>query len=74
MNITSHYSDATKSPELAGYNDLLSIRDLSKIFSVSRNTIYKEIKAGKFGTPIQIGRAYKIPKIYVINKFFYNYG
>ena len=55
---------------LSEYRDLLSIKDLTKIFGVSKNTIYKEIKDGKFGTPIQIGRAYKIPKLYVIKKYF----
>ena len=58
---------------LSEYGDLLSINDLSKIFEVSKNTVYKSIKDGKFGTPIQIGRAYKVPKTYVIKRFFCNY-
>ena len=58
---------------LSGYNDLLSVGDLCKIFDVTANTIYKEIKNNKFGKPIHIGRTYKIPKIYIINKFFNNY-
>ena len=60
-------------PPLTKYRDLLSVADLAEIFDVSKNTIYKEMKDGKFGTPIQIGRSYKIPKIYVINKFFWDY-
>ena len=59
--------------ELNKYNDLLSVRDLMKIFDVSKATIYKEIKQGKFGTPICIGRSFKIPRIYIYNKFFANY-
>jgi len=59
---------------LRNYNDLLTIEDLSAIFEVSKNTIYKSVKDGKFGTPIQIGRAYKVPKVYVIKKFFKNYS
>jgi len=55
------------------YKDLLSVQDLTAIFDVSKSTIYKEIKQGKFGTPIQIGRAYKVPKIYIIKKYFCNY-
>ena len=55
------------------YKDLLSVQDLMKIFGVSKATIYKEIKQGKFGTPICIGRSFKIPRIYVYNKFFANY-
>ena len=58
---------------LSEYRDLLSAKDLADIFGVSKQTIYKELKDGKFGTPIQIGRAYKIPKIYVIKKFFCNH-
>ena len=40
-------------PILDGYKDLLNVKDLSEIFEVSRQTIYKEIKEGKFGTPIR---------------------
>jgi len=53
--------------------DLLSVQDLTQIFGVSKQTIYKEIKQGKFGTPICIGRSFKVPRIYVFNKFFANY-
>ena len=60
-------------PLLVGYRDLLSVTDLSKIFEVSKQTIYKEIKDGKFGEPIKIGRTYKIPKIYVAQRYFYCY-
>jgi predicted DNA-binding transcriptional regulator AlpA len=59
---------------LEKYNDLLDINNLSTIFSVSKNTIYKSIKKGEFGTPIKIGRAYKIPKMYIIQKYFSEYG
>jgi len=59
--------------ELNEYNDLLSVQDLMKIFEVSKATIYKNIRNGKFGVPIQIGRAYKIPKIYLLKKYFRNY-
>ena len=55
---------------LSEYKDLLTVEDLSKIFEVSKNTIYKEIRSGKFGNPIQIGRAYRVPKLYIIKKFF----
>ena len=58
---------------LSQYNDLLSVKDLSEIFKpCCENTIRKRIKAGDFGTPIKMGRPYMIPKIYVLNKFFYN--
>ena len=58
---------------LSKYKDLLSVRDLMEIFGVSKQTIYKNIKDGKFGTPIQIGRAFKVPRIYVWDKFFAKY-
>ena len=59
--------------QLNKYKDLLSVQDLTEIFGVSKQTIYKNIKAGKFGTPIRIGRAFKIPRIYIWNKFFASY-
>ena len=55
---------------LDDYNDLLSVKDLAKLFDVSKMTIYKEMKAGKFGTPIKIGRAFKVPLIYIKNRYF----
>ena len=63
-------SNPTKLDLLDGYRDLLNVNDLSKIFGVSKNTIYKELKAGKFGEPKQIGREFKIPKIYILQKYF----
>ena len=65
--------EANPKMELNKFRDLLSVQDLTKIFSVSKATIYKEIKQGKFGTPIQVGRAYKIPKTYIVKNFFHNY-
>jgi len=55
---------------LAEYRDLLSVKDLAKIFDVSKQTIYKEMQNGKFGTPIKIGREIKISKIYIIKRYF----
>jgi len=52
------------------YRDLLSVSDLVKIFGVTKQTIYKELRNGKFGTPIMIGRAKKIPKVYVLKHIF----
>ena len=59
---------------LEEYRDLLSVDDLMKIFGVGKNTIYKEIRNGKFGNPIQIGRAFKVPKMFILEKFFENYS
>lgn len=53
---------------LSKYKDLLSTDDLAEIFEVSKSTIYKELRNGSFGEPIRIGRKYKVPKLYIINK------
>ena len=55
---------------LSNYKDLLSVADLTIIFEVSKQTIYKGLRDGQFGTPIKVGRAYKIPKIYVLRRYF----
>ena len=55
---------------LDDFGDLLSTKDLAKLFGVSKQTIYKELKAGKFGVPIQVGRVFLVPKIHVIQRFF----
>jgi len=55
---------------LAGYRDLLSVKDLMEIFEVSKQTVYKELKNGKFGNPITVGRAIKIPKNYIVQRYF----
>jgi predicted DNA-binding transcriptional regulator AlpA len=58
---------------LERYPDMLSVKHLTEIFGVSKQTIYKEMRDGKFGKPIFIGRSYKIPRIYIWEKFFENY-
>jgi len=58
------------SATLAGYGDLLSVSELAEIFRVSKQTVYKELRAGKFGEPIRIGRAFLIPKIHIYMKYF----
>ena len=73
MSSTTQENYIAKPAILENYKDLLSIKDLSEIFDVSKQTIYKEIQNGKFGKPIQIGRAFKIPKIYILQKYFYDY-
>jgi len=55
---------------LAEYRDLLSVEDLSSIFDVSKQTIYKEMKDGKFGVPVRIGRTLKVPKLYILHRYF----
>ena len=55
---------------LDNYKDLLSANDLAEIFETTKDTIYKEIKRGKFGNPIKIGHKYKIPKTFALERFF----
>ena len=63
---------AVKSIPLNDYGDLLSVKDLSELLGVSEQTVYKEIKNGKFGEPLKFGRAYRIPKIAIIQRYFLN--
>ena len=58
---------------LEDYKDLLSAKDLSRLLGISTQTIYKEIKNGRFGEPLKFGREYRIPKVYIINKYFRRY-
>ena len=51
------------------YGDLLTVADLSNFLGISRQTIYKEIKDGKFGRPIKFGREFRIPKVFIVEKF-----
>jgi predicted DNA-binding transcriptional regulator AlpA len=67
-NLNNKGSDNPKS--LSAYRDLLSVEDLAEIFETTKSTIYKEIKSGKFGEPLKIGRKYIVPKVFVYNKFF----
>ena len=70
MVIVSQKQNITNPPILTEYKDLLTVEDLSSIFEVSKQTIYKEIKEGKFGNPIKIGRAFKVPKVYILQRYF----
>lgn len=56
--------------ELEKYHDLMCAGELAELFNTTPNTIYKEIQRGKFGKPIKIGRKYRIPKVYIYEKFF----
>jgi len=70
MTLNPYETYITNSNILAGYKDLLSVKDLVEIFEVSKQTVYKELKNGKFGSPIVIGRSIKIPKNYIIQRYF----
>jgi len=61
------------SEQFEQYPDLLDTKHLMEIFGVGKNTIYKKIKDGEFGTPIKMGKGFKIPKLYIWNKFIEQY-
>jgi hypothetical protein len=56
------------------FGDLLTTQDLSKLFGMSIKTAYKEIGAGSFGKPLKFGREYRIPKIYIVQRYFGGYA
>ena len=59
---------------LDGYGDLMSAKELSVFLGVSLQTVYKEIKKGKFGEPLKFGRVYKIPKVYILQRYLTGYN
>ena len=59
---------------LDSYGDLLTAKDLSEFLGVSLQTIYKEIRDGKFGTPVKFGREFRIPKVYIQQRYFGGYS
>ena len=63
----------TRSAKLDNYGDLMTVADLSAFLGVSKQTIYNEIKHGKFGVPLKFGRSYRIPKVYVSQRYLVGY-
>ncbi|MDR2168142.1 MAG: helix-turn-helix domain-containing protein [Clostridiales bacterium] len=70
MEIGKH---ATKAISLDNYGDLMTTADLSNFLGVSKQTIYKEIREGKFGNPIKFGREFRIPKLYIVQRYLSGY-
>ena len=64
----------TKSAKLDNYGDLMSVADLAAFLGVSKQTVYNEIKDGKFGEPLKFGRTYRIPKVYIAQRYLIGYG
>jgi excisionase family DNA binding protein len=52
----------------------MTATDLSNFLGISKQTIYSEIKEGKFGEPLKFGREYRIPKIYIVQRYFGGYN
>jgi len=55
---------------LSEFNDLMTVSDIAKLFRISNQTVYKELKKGRFGATVKMGRAYLIPKSQIISIFF----
>lgn len=58
---------------LENYGDLLNTRNLSELLGVSVQTVYKEIRNGKFGEPIKFGREYRVPKKYIYDNYIHQH-
>jgi len=71
--IDTTINGTVKAVTLGQYGDLLSAQELSEFLGISKQTIYKEIKMGKFGEPLKFGRTYKIPKIYIQQRYLGGY-
>jgi len=71
MGVASN--NATRAVTLDQYGDLLTVKDLSEFLGVSKQTVYKEMKAGKFGPQIKFGRGFRIPKIYIAQRYLAGY-
>ena len=54
---------------LRDYGDVLYPKDLQKILSVGRNTIYKMLLNGEIKSLVIAGK-YKIPKIYLLEYLY----
>jgi excisionase family DNA binding protein len=65
--------NTTKATSLDHYGDFMTAADLSNFLGISKQTIYSEIRDGKFGKPIKFGREYRIPKIYIVQRYFGGY-
>jgi len=65
------FDNTQKALTLDNYGDLMSAKDLSIFLGVSKQTVYKEIRDGKFGTPLKFGREYRIPKLYISRKYLH---
>ena len=68
-NKTKTTSPDHKPTTLDHYGDLLSVTDLSNFLGISKQTVYKEIKDGKFGEPIKFGREFRVAKVYIVERF-----
>jgi len=55
---------------LSEFNDLMTVSDIAKLFRISKQTVYKELRKGRFGATIKMGRAHYILKSQILSIFF----
>lgn len=48
------------------FNDVLTVDDLCKALSLSKNSVYSLLKSGAIKS-IRIGKKYLVPKLYLID-------
>jgi len=63
----------TKITTLDNYRDFLKVSEVAELLRISKQTVYKEIKMGKFGEPIKFGRELRIPKVYITQRYLTGY-
>jgi len=51
------------------YSDVLHVKDIQKILSISKHQVFHLIESGKI-RGIKVGKSYKIPKVSVIDYLF----
>jgi len=67
--MTKFDNNAVMTKTLDNYGDLMTVGELSAFLGVSKQTIYGEIKRGKFGEIIRFGRTYFVPKAYISQRY-----
>jgi len=48
-----------------GYPDILSVQQVGELLNISSKTVYRLLNEGALAS-LKVGRAYKIPKLYVL--------
>ena len=67
--MTNFDNNVAMAKTLDNYGDLMTAGELSAFLGISKQTTYKEIKQGSFGVPLRFGREYRIPKVYITQRY-----
>ena len=55
---------------LRKYPDVMSVQEMCEVLGISTKTGYEILRTGKISC-LKVGRAYRIPKIHLLNYLFY---